>query len=76
MKTKDKNFDFNDVRFGDQEDIEYNEALQDYLKIMYNQIKYENKMVGNFSIYGIQQGLRKLKRVWLLLKSLFLRLMI
>lgn len=53
MKHLDKkNFNLDDYRFGDQEEIEYNQELQDYLKIMYAQIKYDNKLVGNFSIYG------------------------
>lgn len=47
-----KNFNLDDYRFGDQEEVNCDPALQDYLKLMYEQIKYENKLVGEFSVNG------------------------
>lgn len=52
-KFNKKNFKLDDYRFGgDEEAIDSNPQLKDYLRILYDQIKYENKMVGDFSVYG------------------------
>lgn len=51
---------FNNLRFGDQDEIKRNPELQEYLKFMYEQIKAENKLLGDFSVYGtykIKQGM-------------------
>ncbi len=49
---KDK-FKLDDYRFGENDAaIDNNPELRDYLRIMYDQIKFDNKMVGEFSIYG------------------------
>ena len=48
-----KNFKLDDYRFGgDQEVIDSTPALKDYLRILYDQIKFENKLVGDFSVFG------------------------
>lgn len=52
-KIDKKNFNLDDYRFGgDEEAIDNNPQLKDYLRVLYDQIKYENKMVGDFSVYG------------------------
>lgn len=54
MATFDKKkVNLDDYRFGgDEEAIDSNPALKDYLRILYDQIKFENKLVGDFSVYG------------------------
>ncbi len=52
-KANKKNFNLDDYRFGgDEKAIDSNPQLRDYLRVLYDQIKYENKMVGDFSVYG------------------------
>ena len=52
-KFKKKDIKLDDFRFGDNDEaIDRNPALQEYLRVLYDQIKYENKMVGDFSVYG------------------------
>lgn len=52
-KFNKRNFKLDDYRFGgDEEAIDSNPQLKDYLRILYDQIKYENKLVGDFSVYG------------------------
>lgn len=52
-KFDKKNVKLDDYRFGDNDaEIDSNPQLKDYLRVLYDQIKYENKMVGDFSVYG------------------------
>ncbi len=55
MKQEDKNLEdykIKDYRFDNQDEVNSNEVLQEYLKIMYAQIKADNKLVGEFSVNG------------------------
>lgn len=52
-KIDKKHFNLDNYRFSDSdEEIDRNPALKDYLRILYDQIKFENKLLGDFSVYG------------------------
>lgn len=52
-KFDKKKIDLDEFRFGgDDSVIDSNPVLKDYLRVLYDQIKFENNMVGDFSVYG------------------------